>query len=70
MEVNFTASKFKYFPLYLAACWNRLGAVKWLLALRGEDLDLDKKSADDGTNWTTPLEIAAKTTLHQPFFIT
>ena len=28
------------------------------MALRGEDLDLDKKASSNGQEWTTPLEIA------------
>ena len=58
VDVNLTANKAKYFPLFKAASWNQPQAVKWLIALRGEDLDLEKKASYDGTNWTTPLEIA------------
>jgi len=58
VDVNLTKSFFGYFPLYYGSCSNRVNVVKWLIALRGEELDLEKKASFDGKSWTTPLEIA------------
>jgi len=60
VEVNLTASKYGYIPLYLTVCFHSFESVKWLMALRGEDLDLGEKASYDGTNWTTSLEIAGE----------
>ena len=58
VDVNLTANKFGYWSLYNIACNGTLAAAKWLIALRGEDLDSEQKGSYNGEDWTTPLEIA------------
>ena len=58
VDVNLTANISGYVPLFKTIYWNKLQALKWLIALRGEDLDMNKKAATNGGNWKTLLEIA------------
>ena len=65
VEVNHTQNSFGYFPLYTAVIWKQFEAAQWLIALRGEDLDLEMKASYDGIKWTTTVEQAEKEKAHE-----
>ena len=60
VDVNLTTNRFGSFPLFKVACRNNLEGVKLLIALRGEDLQLERMASYDGNKWTTSLEIATE----------